>query len=311
MLTRTAVLVALGAACLCSACAGDAQPSVDGDVAVADVGDGIAADASGADASDAAGDAAMAVDAGGADAGDDVVSGADAGADVGGDAMPDVAGDAADDASRDAGVDARDAAADVPGDTAVDVAGDTAADVPGDAPSDATDTTVAIDAGPDGVSDAGGGYPPGPYGLVVGDTIANLAFTSAGGSPIDLDALRADARLIVLATAASWCPTCRANAPRLDALQDTWGADGVVVVTVLYENASFLPATAADAAAWARDLALDHTVVADGPFVIAPYLAPAGREMHVVVDARDMTIARIQRSLSVSDIDAWIASVLE
>ncbi len=80
------------------------------------------------------------------------------------------------------------------------------------------------------------------------------------------------------------------------------------MVTVLYEDASYEPAEADDAAAWARDLGLQHTVVADAPFVVAPYLEPAGREMFLAVEVPSMQLARAERRLSVDDLDQWLTS---
>ncbi len=155
----------------------------------------------------------------------------------------------------------------------------------------------------DGGADPGASPDAGQSSPVVVD---DLSFTASDGSTVTLSTLGDGRSLVVLVTAAAWCPTCRNNAPRLDEVQQAH--PDVRLVTVLYEDASYEPAEADDAAAWARDLGLQHTVVADAPFVVAPYLEPAGREMFLAVEVPSMQLARAERRLSVDDLDQWLTS---
>ena len=60
-----------------------------------------------------------------------------------------------------------------------------------------------------------------------------------------------------------WCPRCQSLAPDLEILHQTYGSQGVTVITVIYEDGNHLPPDASDLTAWTNQYGIDHLVLAD------------------------------------------------
>ncbi|MBU0552045.1 hypothetical protein KKF91_01155 [Myxococcota bacterium] len=133
------------------------------------------------------------------------------------------------------------------------------------------------------------GYPPGPYGLRVGEIIADLVFARAAG-PVTLSDLRAHHRLLLLLTAAGWCRTCAANTERLVSWSTRPDLAGLGPVVVLFQDADFQPPSPSYADAWAARFETPYPVVTDAAFQLGAYLNPAQESMALIIDAASMRI---------------------
>lgn len=133
----------------------------------------------------------------------------------------------------------------------------------------------AVDAAPG--SDAGGldapatpdagpapppAYPPGPYGLSVGETAPDLSFTREDGGAVTLADLRRDpsVRMILWSSGAPWCAGCVFEVPKLKSVHARYADAGVLVFETLFENTSYGPATPADVSYWRASHRIDHAL---------------------------------------------------
>ena len=99
----------------------------------------------------------------------------------------------------------------------------------------------------------------GSVGSEVGDCLPDLVLTTASGATWSL-ADHTDG-VISLDFSAMWCTTCKGVADDGQALHETYGADGVEVVTVLWQDARFDTMEASDADDWIDAYSLTHPVL--------------------------------------------------
>ena len=154
-----------------------------------------------------------------------------------------------------------------------------------------------------------GEYPEGPYGTAVGDVIADLEFPA--NAPWSLDDARTldGARLIMIATVAEWCPTCRNKMAGIRGVIERLGPAFVGVIDI-YEDQDFAPADAGDAADWARQYMLP-IVVPDPAFILADYLPNgARREQYILIDAATMRIVHASASFRPDEVEVRAAALL-
>lgn len=87
-------------------------------------------------------------------------------------------------------------------------------------------------------------FPAGPYGLKVGETMADHAFVDRDGKPISLSDLRSRAgtKVILWSSGAEWCSVCKGEVRKLKELHITKARDGLVVFESLHESANRTPA---------------------------------------------------------------------
>jgi hypothetical protein len=145
-----------------------------------------------------------------------------------------------------------------------------------------------------------GNYPPAPYGTRAGDTVQNLCFDgwkdpkAAGFDPSAFtricfadyhDPTGTTAKLLLVESCTVWCAACRSeyegsgNRPSLTDQLTTRAAEGFRVMGTIFQDAAANPATATDAASWARtyDLAFpfaldqDHQLELFSPSTVAPF----------------------------------------
>jgi peroxiredoxin len=164
---------------------------------------------------------------------------------------------------------------------------DTALDVPPEAePDDAARPDEPI--GP-------GDYPPGPYGIAVGDRLEDLRFVDVDGEVLTLADIHNDraVKLLWIYASAGWCGVCGSESARLPALWNTYHPQGLQILGVIFEDTSGNPATVAYAASYARRYSWPFPAVADQPFVLGRYFDKAATPMNMLVDLTDMTILRV------------------
>ncbi len=139
------------------------------------------------------------------------------------------------------------------------------------------------------------GYPSGPYGVNEDSTIAPLEFINTDGTPFSLEEVYSDGsnQLLLVTTAAGWCPSCIKEQQELEELHKEYGSDGLYIMVSVFENAAFEPADSELAARWKRQHKLTFTVVADPEFVFGDYYESSLTPMTMLVDVSSMEIVKL------------------
>jgi hypothetical protein len=153
------------------------------------------------------------------------------------------------------------------------------------------------------------GYPAGPYGTRVGDTVQNLCFdgwTQPKSVGFDVDQLKPlclgdfhddpDARLLLVESCAVWCVACRFeyggsedHQSLTDAL-DARRAKGFRVLGTIFQGGDSAPATPKDAVTWAKTFGLDFPFAVDDQHQLALFTSPNVAPFNLLVDTRTMKI---------------------
>lgn len=161
-------------------------------------------------------------------------------------------------------------------------------------------------------------YPPGPYGVKPGATIANITWqgwrnpVEAGHDPGKFGTISLadyyDAtgdkgyRAIVLNASARWCSICKLEQSHLRAQRDEWQSKGVVFIGSLFEGTTAEPAKASDLVAWSKTYKVDWVLVLDPNNQLGLFFDRAASPMNMVIDTRTMKIRDIVTGLPE---DAW------
>jgi thiol-disulfide isomerase/thioredoxin len=153
-------------------------------------------------------------------------------------------------------------------------------------------------------------YPDGPFGVSVGDTIKNLRFfafldTDGDGvvynddpSFIELAEFYAEndpeAKIIMLNAAAGWCPPCMAEAQDMPDVYDEFYPRGVRMITAVFENPDYSPATTDFVQSWGEQYELNVPLAIDSqPFQLGPYFDEAAMPTNIFIDATTMEILEV------------------
>jgi hypothetical protein len=168
-----------------------------------------------------------------------------------------------------------------------------------------------------------GSYPAGPYGYADGATIADLSFIGKSSPmpadytplpmmPLSLADLRgAGARAILIEGGARWCDDCRGDQPAVQALRDSYGPRGLVVLDVLVEGGYGITATEDDINRWAAAYQLSGPIVIDPERVMQQYADVSAFPVYIAVRAADMQIEATQTATLVQKpMDGAIQAIL-
>ncbi|HVU00997.1 MAG TPA: hypothetical protein VHE30_04565 [Polyangiaceae bacterium] len=157
---------------------------------------------------------------------------------------------------------------------------------------------------------AGVQYPPGPYGVRVGEVTADLCFdgwrdpkgasydTSRFGR-VCLSDFHADAsaRLLLVESCAIWCAACRAeyggdgqSHPSLSEQLAARKARGFRVLGTLFQDGDSNPATPENAATWATAYSVDFPFVADPDHQLGLFTSANVAPFNLLLDTRTMKI---------------------
>jgi peroxiredoxin len=98
-------------------------------------------------------------------------------------------------------------------------------------------------------------------GSRVGQKAVDFTLTDQNGEEVSLHDF--EGRVILLDISAAWCGPCRAEAKDAGPLYKGLKDKGVVVLTVLVENADGNPPSAADLREWAGTFGLEFPIVGD------------------------------------------------
>lgn len=116
------------------------------------------------------------------------------------------------------------------------------------------------------------------YGYEVGDTPQDFTGLDQSGQTVSLYSYRG--KVILIDISADWCVSCRAQAPKLEALYQQYKDQGFQAITIL---------TSGSAADWASALKVTHPVIADTSRSISNPYAAAFLPLNVILD-RTMVI---------------------
>ena len=144
----------------------------------------------------------------------------------------------------------------------------------------------------------GGDYPPGPYGLGLGDTVDDLAvFTSQDELFRLSDLHRAeDRRLLLVFATAGWCSRCREHMASLSELHALYFNDGLHAVVSIHENSNYQPATIRDAFFFKRQYDLPFDVLADTESRFVEFFDVFSPPLIVVIDLKTMVVEHLAES---------------
>lgn len=157
-----------------------------------------------------------------------------------------------------------------------------------------------------------GTYPSQGIGVEEGDTIANLSLTTVDGDTFSFedDVFRdPSVRLLLVSTAAGWCPGCREEQPTLVELYNDHRDDGLLVIVPVFEDNNASVVTQAFAEGWRDQYGLPFPVLLDPLNDFAPYYDPNLAPLNMFVDGetmeiRNITIGVLDESTAQSFIDA-------
>jgi thiol-disulfide isomerase/thioredoxin len=162
-----------------------------------------------------------------------------------------------------------------------------------------TDTPAVVAEAPVDTGPVAPAYPIGTCGIQVGATIANLTFTGKNGgdtSPQQTFAL-ADfydptgskgRKILVIDVSALWCTACKEEMKQLPKNMADYGPKGVTFMTVLAENSSNAPASAADVDTWIKSFHLTNIVVNDPTLSTEAFFDRASMPLNMIIDLRTM-----------------------
>jgi hypothetical protein len=150
------------------------------------------------------------------------------------------------------------------------------------------------------------GYPAGPHGTQVGDTVENASFVGwRDPQADDFDPVAVTTiefrdyydpdgtqglKVLLLNTAAMWCQPCREEHETLPGHFAELSPRGFAVVSALFQNIDAEPATLNDMVNWTTTYDTNFPMVLDPDNQMGRYGATASPPLNLLVDPTDMTI---------------------
>jgi hypothetical protein len=154
------------------------------------------------------------------------------------------------------------------------------------------------------------GYPAGPYGSRVGETVQNLCFSgwqnpkaqAYDTSQLDRICLGdfhddANARLLLVESCAIWCVACRSeyggNGASQPSLAERLGERqnrGFRILGTIFQDAESKPATPDHAATWASTYSLEFPFVVDPDHQLGLFVSSAIAPFNVLIDTGTMKV---------------------
>jgi hypothetical protein len=152
-------------------------------------------------------------------------------------------------------------------------------------------------------------YPQGPFGTEEGDILANACFqgfrdpSQVSHSESSLQTIAfADYydptgskgyRSILINTAAVWCSACRSEHEDLSEKNSEYGPRGLRIVSTLFQDAHYQPATFRDLSNWVDQFSSNYAMVLDPDYQLGAFARADSAPLNVVVDARTMKIEKL------------------
>ncbi len=189
--------------------------------------------------------------------------------------------------------------------------------------SDPGGTGGTATAGAAGSGTAGSGttnqevYPPPPYGVAEGSTIADITFAGLrnpksanynfSGEKIEQISLRdyynptgdtTRPRMLLIAASAGWCGPCRLEADESMPNYKFWNPKGAEFLTALFDsNTAGTPAAPTDATSWSKTYKLEYPMVLDPQQKLGAYANLQAVPFNLVIDLKTMTIVYAQAAV--------------
>jgi hypothetical protein len=148
-------------------------------------------------------------------------------------------------------------------------------------------------------------YPNGPFGTEPGDVAEDACFE--GFRTPDTTALREDRleqlalsdyydaagenyELILLNTAALWCMACQVEHQTLPARAAEFEADGLVVLSALFQDEAGAPADFDDLRVWISTFDVTFPMALDPDYQLGVYASADTAPLNLLIDARNLQI---------------------
>jgi hypothetical protein len=147
-----------------------------------------------------------------------------------------------------------------------------------------------------------GDYPPGPYGQEIGDTLGDLSFQGYldPENARELEEIRFSdfydpdggkgVRLLLINTAAAWCQPCRIEHDDLPGRVTEFEADGLRVLSLLFQDPSGEPADTRTLDAWVTLFDTNFPMALDPSYQMGLYGPAETPPLNLIVDPKDMTL---------------------
>jgi hypothetical protein len=147
------------------------------------------------------------------------------------------------------------------------------------------------------------GYPEGPYGGEVGDTVRNFCFqgvrSAAGGAKLEslsfgdfYDPEGERYELVLINSAAIWCAACQVEHEGLPQRYEQLAPQGFGLLSALFQDAAGEPADGGDLDVWLETFEPNFPMVLDPDYQLGAYASAETAPLNLVVDARSMRITR-------------------
>ena len=144
---------------------------------------------------------------------------------------------------------------------------------------------------------------PKRVGATVGSQVPDVAGFDAAGLPVSLSSRRG--RVVVLNFWATWCPPCRAEIPVLNSLERRYGALGLDVIGVSFDDDGW-----AAVRPFAESLAVTYTLALGSDEVATAFDALRELPATFIVDRNGVIVARIVGAMREGQHDALIERLL-
>lgn len=185
----------------------------------------------------------------------------------------------------------------------------------GTTPSGSAGTSAAGAAGSSIISQDG--YPPPPYGVSEGSTIADITFAGLRNPKSAAYNFSSDKveqislhdyynpkgdttrpRMLLIAASAGWCGPCRLEAEDSMPNYKFWNPKGAEFLTALFDsNTAGTPAAPADATSWSKTYKLEYPMVLDPQQKLGAYANLQAVPFNLVIDLKTMVIVYAQAAV--------------
>ena len=97
-------------------------------------------------------------------------------------------------------------------------------------------------------------------------------------------------KYIFVTVSAFWCQACKDEAKHLNAMLDTYGSRGVMIVTDIAQKVDRSLTDQTDVDVWIKSFNLRTAVVTDPEFVLQNFFDPSTMPLDMVIDTRTMQV---------------------
>ena len=123
---------------------------------------------------------------------------------------------------------------------------------------------------------------PGQNGPKVGDTASGFTETDAAGNSFSLASVRGKVILFTIST--MWCGPCRAEAPGLVEIYNTYKDSGLEIVQIIHQDEDGNPTDLEDINRWVTEYNIPFTVLMDPDYSTVDTYNPGGYPYNAVID---------------------------